>query len=88
MALDETAADWVVKHGISLVGIDALSIAPYGFSYQTHATLLNADVVIVEGLDLHGVRAGVYELMVAPLKIRNCDGAPARVILKDNDQLP
>jgi arylformamidase len=87
VALDETAADWVVERGIQLIGIDALSVAPYGLSYQTHAALLNADVVIVEGLDLHGVRAGVYELMVAPLKIRDCDGAPARVILKDSDQL-
>jgi arylformamidase len=88
VALDEKAAAWVAERGIRLIGIDALSIAPYGQSCQTHAALLKADVVIVEGLDLHGVQAGDYELMVAPLKIRNCDGAPARVMLKDKESLP
>ena len=82
MALDETAADWLVERGIRLVGIDSLSVAPYGFSFQTHTTLLKADVIIVEGLDLHGIKTGSYELMVMPLKIRDCDAAPARVMLK------
>ena len=46
-----------------------------------HKTLLAADVVIIEGLDLRSVVPGQYELVCAPLKILNGDGAPARVFL-------
>ena len=45
--------------------------------------LLGAGVVIIEGLDLSDVPAGDYNLMALPLKIRDVDGAPARVFLKE-----
>jgi kynurenine formamidase len=37
--------------------------------------------VIIEGLDLRGVASGQYELVCAPIKLLNGDGAPARVFL-------
>jgi arylformamidase len=37
--------------------------------------------VIVEGLDLRDVPAGRYTLWCLPLKIRDGDGGPARVVL-------
>jgi len=48
---------------------------------SVHKTLLGANVVIVEGLDLRGVVPGQYELVCAPIKLLNGDGAPARVLL-------
>jgi arylformamidase len=78
------AARWCVAHGLKLVGIDSLSIEPQGpekEGYPVHKTLLGANVVIVEGLDLRDVEAGQYELVCAPLKIKDGDGAPARVFL-------
>jgi arylformamidase len=44
-------------------------------------TLLRAGVVIIETLDLRAVEPGTYELICAPLKILDGDGAPARVFL-------
>jgi len=76
------------ERGVRLVGIDYLSIEKFkSKTFETHLTLLSAGVVIVEGLDLHGVRAGVYELLCLPLKIAagSGDGAPARAVLRTLD---
>jgi arylformamidase len=81
VAITEDGARWLVDKGVKLVGIDYLSIAPYGESDATHIELLKAGVVIVEGLDLSQVPRGFYELYCLPLKIAGSDGAPARVIL-------
>ena len=82
--INASAARWCVDHGMKLVGIDYLSIEPQGpekAGYPVHNTLLRAGVVIVETLDLRAVQPGEYELLCAPLKIRDGDGAPARVFL-------
>lgn len=81
VALRPDAAQWIVAHGIQLVGIDYLSIAPYRESKPTHQILLGAGVVIVEGLNLWSVPAGRYTLHCLPLHLVGSDGAPARVIL-------
>ena len=44
--------------------------------------LLGAGVWILEGLNLHGIDAGDYELVCLPLKIAGADGAPARAVLR------
>ena len=82
-ALTSDAARWVVERGIRLVGVDYLSVQLFAdTSTLTHTTLLEANVAIVEGLDLRGVEAGEYELLCLPLKLIGCDGAPARAILR------
>jgi arylformamidase len=42
---------------------------------------VEAEVVVVEGLDLRGVEAGRYQLICLPLRLRGADGSPARAIL-------
>lgn len=81
-ALSLDAAQWVVDHGIELVGIDYLSIQSYHDDFRTHQVLLGNEVVIVETLDLRAVEPGMYELICLPLKVRNVEGIPARVILR------
>jgi len=84
VALDESAAGWCVERGVVLVGVDYLSIEPFGSSpkgHPVHKTLLRRGVVVIEGLDLHEVEPGAYEIMCLPLKLRGGDGAPARVVL-------
>jgi len=84
VALTPDAAGWVVDRGIRLVGIDYLSVERYKEPGRvTHLTLLNAEVVLVEGLDLRGIEPGAYELICMPLKLKDCDGAPARVALRE-----
>ena len=81
VAITEDGAQWLVERGIQLVGVDYLSVAPYEESIPTHRVLLQAGVVIVEGLDLSNVMRGFYDLYCLPLKIAGSDGAPARAIL-------
>ena len=83
-AMDRSGAEWLVQKGVQLVGIDYLSIAPYGESRPTHRVLLEAGVVVVEGLDLSKVSRGRYTLHCLPLKLMGSDGAPARAILVGN----
>jgi arylformamidase len=40
VGIDESGADWLVKRGVKLVGIDYLSVAPYKKSKPTHDLLL------------------------------------------------
>jgi arylformamidase len=84
VAITEDGAEWLVERGVQLVGVDYLSVAPYGDSAPTHTTLLRAGVVVVEGLNLSSVMRGFYDLYCLPLKIAGSDGAPARAILIQN----
>ena len=81
VAITEDGAEWLVERGVQLVGVDYLSVAPFNDSVPTHKTLLQAGVVIVEGLNLCNVMRGFYDLYCLPLKIAGSDGAPARAIL-------
>lgn len=81
VAITEDGADWLVEHGVQLVGVDYLSVAPYSDPVPTHKVLLEAGVIIVEGLNLSKVMRGFYDLYCLPLKIAGSDGAPARAIL-------
>lgn len=79
--LDPDAAEWLVNRGIRLVGIDYLSVDQMKSGHVTHTRLLQAGVVILEGLDCSEVPEGKYTLVCLPLKIKGGDGAPARAIL-------
>jgi len=81
VAVDPKAAEYLVKRGVKLVGVDYLSVAPFGNATPTHVTLLKAGVVIVEGLNLSQVSQGRYNFYCLPLKLTGSDGAPARAIL-------
>ncbi len=81
VGISADGAEYLVSKGIQLVGIDYLSIAPYKNSRPTHQILLKAKVIIIEGLDLSKIQAGVYQLVCLPLKLGGSDGAPARTVL-------
>ena len=81
VGISEDGADWLVRYGIQLVGIDYLSVAPYHQSIPPHRALLTAGIIILEGLDLSAINPGSYSLYCLPLKLVGSDGAPARAIL-------
>jgi arylformamidase len=83
VAITEGGARWLVERGVRLVGIDYLSVGPFNAPAPTHRILLRAGVILLEGLNLSGVAAGVYQLVCLPLRIVGVDGAPARAILMD-----
>jgi len=82
VALSVDASEWLAKTAIRLVGIDYLSIQLYVESDRTHEALLEAGIVILEGLNLHEVEQGQYELICLPLKIVGAEGSPARAVLR------
>lgn len=81
VGISEDGAEFLVKRGVKLVGVDYLSVAPYKNSRPTHEILLKAGVVVVEGLNLSEINQGRYTLYCLPLKLDGSDGAPARAIL-------
>ena len=83
--LTPEAADVLANAGIKLVGIDYLSVEKFGSTdFATHKTLLEREIVILEGVDLRKVPAGDYEIICLPLKYvgGTGDGSPARTILR------
>jgi len=78
--LDESAADWMLDNGLRTIGFDGLSVDGQN-RMAVHRLLLGNDVNIVECLDLHAVDEGIYFFVCLPLKIVDCDGAPARAVL-------
>jgi len=75
-------AEHLVSLGVELIGVDYLSVEQFRSGHhRTHRTLLEAEVVIVEGLALADVLPGKYELICLPLRLAGLDGAPARAVL-------
>jgi arylformamidase len=85
VGISKDGAEFLVKHGVRLVGIDYLSISPYKNSRPTHEVLLKASMVILEGVNLFDVPAGHYQLICLPLKLGGSDGSPARAVLIKED---
>jgi arylformamidase len=76
------AAAYLVEQGVKLVGVDYLSIEQFHSPHhETHRTLLERGVIIIEGLDLSEAPSGMYELRCLPLRLVGLDGAPARAVL-------
>jgi arylformamidase len=82
LALAGDGAAALVDLGVELVGNDYLSIAPFDDPIPAHLALLDAGVVVVEGLDLTPVGPGEYDLVCVPLLIPGSDGGPARALLR------
>ncbi|MCP4049842.1 MAG: cyclase family protein [bacterium] len=83
--LDPEAAAHLANNHIRVVGIDAPSIDGYKVAgHPTHSILFKNNIPVIELLDLRNIKPGKYRLIALPLRIRNSDGAPARVILEKN----
>ena len=82
VALSENAAHWIAAHGVRLLGVDYLSVQRFGDGPEGHRILLEAGVVLLEGLNLAEVSPGAYELICLPLNLVGVDGAPARAVLR------
>lgn len=79
----EDAARFLVEKKIKLLGTDYLSIENFSDKERpAHRILLEAGIIILEGINLLNVREGDYELICLPLNIVGGDGAPARAVLR------
>lgn len=81
--LETEAAKYLAEKRILLCGIDYLSVSGINKNEtQVHRSLLKAGIWVIEGLFLKDVEPGYYEMVCLPVKIKNSDGAPARVLIK------
>ncbi|MBI4360516.1 cyclase family protein [Candidatus Micrarchaeota archaeon] len=77
--ISEKTAEALVEKGVSIVGLDSFS--PDGPPFAIHDILLGNGVRILENLvNLKSVVGKRFECVVLPLKIKDADGAPCRVV--------
>ena len=83
--LTQEASQWLVDNGCRLIGLDvAMPDDPRNgrgcdMDSPNHKIFLTAGVIILEYLvNLAEIGTSDFELVVAPLKIRDGDGAPVR----------
>ena len=68
---------------IKLIGNESQTVGPEDAPAPVHYLLLDAEVVLLEGLNLSRVPSGKYFLSAAPLNLGGCEGAPCRAMLID-----
>jgi len=84
VSLGLDAAQYLLELKFNFIGIDSLSIEAFDSKDNVvHRLLLGSNVTILEGLNLFGVEPGEYELICLPMRLQDCDGAPARVLLRE-----
>jgi arylformamidase len=82
VCLSLDVAQLCVAAQVSLVGIDYLSVDKYGdASLPVHRTLLENDILILEGIDLADVPSGRYSLICLPLNVKDAEASPVRAVL-------
>ncbi|WP_366652789.1 cyclase family protein [Methanoregula sp.] len=81
------AAELLSTNGILSIGIDSFSIEAFVCDGSVHRELLGNGCIIIELLDLSGVNEGEYEMAALPLRLAGLDGAPARVVLMQKEEI-
>ena len=77
------AAKVFASAGILLLGNESQTVGPEDAPMAVHQILLDADVILLEGIRLADVSECVYFLNAAPLNLSGADGSPCRAILID-----
>jgi arylformamidase len=84
-AISKDLAEWCVTKGISFIGVEPPSVADVNNIdklTEIHHILLGGDIIIVEGLaHLDKITQQKVQVVALPLKIKDGDGAPCRVIV-------
>ncbi|MDN5300915.1 MAG: hypothetical protein PWQ60_429 [Thermoanaerobacteraceae bacterium] len=82
-ALDESAAGFLVKSKVKLLGIDlpSVDVEDTPMRRRAHIKLLSNDVYIVENLiNLEKITKNRFRFIAMPLKIKGISGSPTRAI--------
>lgn len=83
LALDSDLADSLVAQGLVLIGTDALSIAMEACLSDVHVRFAQANIIVVEHLELLSCEEGETEMIALPLLLPGAEAAPTRVLLKN-----
>lgn len=85
ISFSDEGAEYLANKKVKLIGIDYLSVGGMHNGATVHNHLLGAGIWIIEGLYLHEITAGDYEINCMPVKIKDADGSPCRAIMKRID---
>jgi arylformamidase len=81
-AMTESCARFLIGKKIEAVGTDCFSVDFYSDVQNTvHHYLLSHNAAIIENLCLKDIEPGLYDYICLPLRIKDSDGAPCRVLL-------
>jgi arylformamidase len=89
VAITPDSAHYLADIGISLVGLDYLTIAgmdPPENINTVHLAFLSKGVYILEAINLDGVNPGNYELICLPLRLDKGDAGPCRAVIRPIDE--
>lgn len=85
--LSVDAAEWMVKKGVKLFGIDCITVdlptplRPKGFGFPVHKMLLGNGVLIAENVTGLGQIVGrKTRIMALPLRVKGSDAGHARIV--------
>lgn len=81
-----SAAFVLANSGVLLVGTDADSVAPPFEEAKTHTELAKANIAVLEGIDLKGIKDGDYTLCAFPIKLSGLEAAPCRAVLMEQEK--
>ena len=79
--MTEEAAKIFADSRILLFGNESQTVGPVEAPMAVHLIMLGAEIVLLEGIRLAGVKDGVYLLNAAPINLGGADGAPCRAFL-------
>ena len=75
------AAKVFAASGVKLIGNESQSVGPKDAPMEVHLILLEAGIILLEGIVLKDVAEGTYFLSAAPLNLSGFEGAPCRAYL-------
>lgn len=76
----------LAERGVKLIGLDTPSIDPaISKTLDSHRTILQHNMRVLENLLLDDVPPGDYELIALPLALVDADASPVRAILRELD---
>ena len=85
--LSVDAAEWMVKRGVKLFGIDCITVdlptpmRSKGFDFPVHKTLLGNGVLIAENMTNLGEIVGrKTRILALPLRVKGSDAGHARIV--------
>ncbi len=76
-----TGAEVMSRLGYELVGTDGVTVEAPDSDGSTHRSLLNANIAILEGLNLENAKSGEYFLIAPPVKIGGAEASFTRAVL-------
>lgn len=79
--LSKDGAQYLVDMKAKGVGIDGMTIERNQPKHETHKLLLKNEIMIIEGLRLLHIKAGIYHMVALPINIVGAEASPTRVLL-------